>query len=215
MKTPRPGRWLLTLTMSKTDSVARSIVGDLEEEYTLRRDRDGPVHAWIWFNRQAAGVAWHEIHADARNGGSIMGGGMIQDLRFAVRALRAHPAVNGMVVGIVAVGVAGTALAFSLVDQALLQSLPFRSPQELYEFRHLSPEAGADLGQVSPMDVADLRHGLGWENTLTSYAFDPSSSVMTLTGEETRRAAVISQLCWALLAVVVLVPTAAIVMKIV
>ncbi len=183
MKTPRPGRWLLTLTMSKTDSVARSIVGDLEEEYTLRRDRDGPVHAWIWFNRQAAGVAWHEIQGDARNGGSIMGGGMIQDLRFAVRALRAHPAVNAMVVGIVAVGVAGTALAFSLVDQALLQSLPFRSPQELYEFRHLSPEAGADLGQVSPMDVADLRHGLGWENTLTSYAFDPSSSVMTLTGE--------------------------------
>ena len=107
----------------------------------------------------------------------------MQDLRFAWRALRAHPAVHMMVVAVVALGVAGTALAFSLVDQALLKALPYHAPEELYAFRHLSLEAGADVGRISPMDVEDLRTSLGWESSLSSYAFDPGSSLMTLTGE--------------------------------
>ena len=184
MRTPLPGRWLLGLTVPN-DHVGRSIVGDLVEEYTTRLGRDGPTRAWFWFNRQSFGVAWHHLVGHARDGWhDVRGGGTMQDLRFAWRALRAHRAVHTMVVTVIAFGVAGTALAFSLVDQALLQALPFRAPEELYTFRHLSREAGADAGLVSPMDVEDLRSGLGWEATLASYAFDPGSSLMTLTGED-------------------------------
>jgi len=104
----------------------------------------------------------------------------MQDLRFAWRALRAHPGVHGLVVSVVALGVAGTALAFSMVDQALLRALPFQEPGELYAFRHLSEEAGADMGKLSPLDLGDLKSQLGWEAAMASYAFDPSTSVLNL-----------------------------------
>ncbi len=98
----------------------------------------------------------------------------MQDFRFAWRALRAHPTVHALVVGVIGVGVAGTALAFSMVDQALLRALPFQEPQELYAFRHLSEEPGADVGKFSPLDLEDLKSQLGWDATMASYRFDPN-----------------------------------------
>jgi len=182
MSTPRPGRWLLKATVP-SDDVGQSIVGDLVEEHAIRAESEGAARAWIWFNRQAVGVAWRQVVKGV--GGSwdeTRRGVVMQDMRFAWRALRAHPGVHTMVVTVIAVGVAGTALAFSMVDQALLRALPYPAPQELYVFRHLSLEAGSDAGQLSPMDVQDLRESLAWERTLSSYLFDPTSSLATLTG---------------------------------
>jgi len=183
MRYPYPGGWILRRFVSQ-DSVGRSIMGDLAEEYEVRREREGRTRAWLWYNRQAFSVALHRIGSLSSDGRAAMGrGGSMQDMTFAWRALRAHPGVHGLVVGVIAVGVAGTALAFSLVDQALLRALPFEEPQELYAFRHLSEEVGADIGNLSPLDLGDLRSQLGWNETMASYSFDPATSVLTLTGE--------------------------------
>ncbi len=183
IQTPLPGRWLLAAIMPG-DEVEQSIVGDLAEEYAVRVRTDGARRAWTWYNRQAMGVAWRQVAKDMwRSAEELRRGVVMQDVRFAWRALRAHAGVHSMVVTVIAVGVAGTALAFSMVDQALLKALPYPEAGELFVFRHLSLEASSDAGQFSPMDAQDLRESLAWERSLSTYWFDPTSSLATLTGE--------------------------------
>lgn len=187
---PLPGRWLLRLTLP-ADDIGRSILGDLLEEYGDRRKRAGPASAWLWFHRQALGVALRQIARGIQDRFKRDGRGeMGQDIRFALRTLRAHSMVHGLVIVVIAVGIAGTALTFGMVNEGLLKALPYSEPGELYTFEHLSAEAGADAGRVSPMDADDLRATLGWENRLATWAFDPNNGVITLQLESGPQAAV-------------------------
>jgi len=183
MPSPRPGKWILRWSVPQ-DPVGRSILGDLAEEYEVRCGRHGWGRAWAWYNMQALSVAWHRIRGLSLEGWKASRRGeFIQDVRFAWRALTAHPRVHGFVVIVIGVGVAGTALTFSMVDQALLKALPFPEARELFAFRHLSEEVGPDVGRLSPPDLADLKSQLGWEAEMASYWFNPTTSVLTLTGQ--------------------------------
>jgi predicted permease len=55
----------------------------------------------------------------------------MQDLRDAMRALRATPAITGVAVLSLALGVGANTAIFSLVDSLLLRSLPVRQPDRL------------------------------------------------------------------------------------
>jgi len=108
MHSPWPGEWILEWSVSQ-DSVGRSILGDLAEEYEIRRGRHGRGRAWVWYNLQALSVARHRILGLPSVGwAAFRRGESLQDFRFAWRALRAHPRVHALVVAVVATGVAGT-----------------------------------------------------------------------------------------------------------
>jgi len=56
---------------------------------------------------------------------------MLQDLRFAVRALRATPVVSIVAILSLALGIGANTAIFSLVDSLILRSLPVADPLRL------------------------------------------------------------------------------------
>src|SRR5580692_2179424 len=56
---------------------------------------------------------------------------LIQDLRFALRQIRRSPGFMITAVVTLALGVGANTAIFSLLDQALLRSLPVREPKQL------------------------------------------------------------------------------------
>ncbi|HEV2279571.1 MAG TPA: ABC transporter permease [Acidobacteriaceae bacterium] len=56
---------------------------------------------------------------------------MIEDLRFAWRQIRKAPGFAATAIVTLALGIGATTAIFSLLDQALLRSLPVRNPQQL------------------------------------------------------------------------------------
>jgi putative ABC transport system permease protein len=56
---------------------------------------------------------------------------LVQDLRFAVRQIRRSPGFMVTAVLTLALGVSANTAIFSLLDQALLRSVPVRAPEQL------------------------------------------------------------------------------------
>src|ERR1700733_10683896 len=56
---------------------------------------------------------------------------LMQDLRFSLRQIRRSPGFMATAVLTLALGVGANTAIFSLLDQALLRSLPVRAPEQL------------------------------------------------------------------------------------
>lgn len=56
---------------------------------------------------------------------------VVQDVRFALRQLRRRPGVTTAAAGVLALGIAASASIFAFVDAALIEPLPYRSPDRL------------------------------------------------------------------------------------
>src|SRR5258708_11943887 len=56
---------------------------------------------------------------------------LLRDLRYAVRSLRRSPALVGVIVLSLALGIGANTAIFSLVNAVLLKSLPVSRPEEL------------------------------------------------------------------------------------
>lgn len=59
----------------------------------------------------------------------------VQDIRYALRTLGRNPGFSAVTIGSLALGVAGTASIFSIVDALLLRPLPFRDSSRLFVTR--------------------------------------------------------------------------------
>ncbi|MGE3274468.1 MAG: ABC transporter permease [Vicinamibacterales bacterium] len=87
--------------------------------------------------------------------------GLLQDVRYAVRALRKAPGFAAMAIATLALGIAATAIVYSLVDGVLLRPLPFRDPDRVVLVRETTNTGGG-------MSVA-WPNFLDWQARATSF----------------------------------------------
>ncbi|MEE8045862.1 MAG: ABC transporter permease, partial [Dehalococcoidia bacterium] len=81
----------------------------------------------------------------------------LQDVRFALRNLRAHPAFALVAVITIALGIGANTAIFSVVNAMLLRDLPYAEPGRLVRIWSTNTERGIERGFMSPPDIADYQ----------------------------------------------------------
>jgi predicted permease len=81
----------------------------------------------------------------------------IYDLRMAVRTARSKPAFSLMVVGMLALGIAGNAAIFSLFNGLFLKALPFYESERLVDLDETAPKWNLHYVGVSNPDFYEWR----------------------------------------------------------
>ena len=79
--------------------------------------------------------------------------GLLQDLRYAARALRKAPLFTSTSVLVLALGIGATTAIFSVVNSVLIKPLPYPMAEELVGVSHTAPGARRAIRGPSPLDV--------------------------------------------------------------
>jgi len=104
--------------------------------------------------------------------------GVLADVRYAWRALRARPAFAAAAILTLGLGIGMTTAIFSVVNGVVLQPLPLRDASRLISICENHPGATADWCSIAPPNVEDIAArarsiaaigmGRSWEVTLGS-----------------------------------------------
>jgi predicted permease len=127
-------RRFLALFLSREN--AEAVLGDLEEERTLR----GRSALWFW--RQVFSVGWAQGREGlagrrrrrgrrGRWGAGETLGSWLRDLRHGARSLRSSPGFTAIAGATLALGIGGVTALFSIVNGVLLSPLPFPEPDRV------------------------------------------------------------------------------------
>jgi putative ABC transport system permease protein len=131
-----------------------------------RREWDGELAAWSHAGhpgatRQALGAFADAFWIRQRHTADA---GWIDDLRHGWRQLREHAGFATVAIGILALGMAGSIAAFSVVSQILLRPLPYPEPDRVVTLWERQPSTPGRL-DVSPGNFLD------WRQRATSFQF--------------------------------------------
>ncbi len=143
---------VLLVRLSVPLTAREGVVGDLDEEFRAEiagsRSR---YAAWVWYWRQAWSLSLaYSGDAVANRRGFAVGPEdrsdrgeidmIVQDLKYALRALRKTPIFTVTAVMIIALGIGANTAIFSAVNAVLFRPQPFENPEELVEIYQDSDE---------------------------------------------------------------------------
>jgi putative ABC transport system permease protein len=104
--------------------------------------------------------------------------GFLQDVRFALRALRKSPGFTTVAILTLALGIGANAAIFSVVYAVLLKPLPFPHPGQLVFLSEANPQNGTPLAFASYDNYAEIRAQNHSLSELAAFA----THELTLTG---------------------------------
>jgi predicted permease len=125
--------------------------------------------------RRSVGAFWDAICLQPRR----LEDEMFQDLRYGARMLLRHKSFTAVAVISLALGIGANTAIFSLIDAALLRSLPVKDPEQLYLVAHAG-ERGVTESNNFPLYERLRDHSQSFSG-LT--AFNPNRWKVTLNGE--------------------------------
>ena len=105
-----------------------------------------------------------------------------QDLRYAIRSLRAAPAFTAVALLTLALGIGANTAIFSVVRGVLLEPLPFAASDEIVRVYHARPADGIDRGAVSEPDFLDWQAESRRARSMGAFFFADGLVGMDLTG---------------------------------
>jgi len=188
-------RWLTRLRLRARSLVSSARVGqELDDELRYHLDREIE-------EQLAAGLTLDEARRAARHSMGLSGVSVeecrdmqgisvidhrVQDLRFAVRQLRKHPAFALTVIVVFALGLASSVAMFGFVDAALIKPLPYHDPTRLVTLFGARPDLAPaqTRGGASYLNFVDWRERSRAFTTMAAYDVREGFTLTTATGSE-------------------------------
>jgi len=93
---------------------------------------------------------------------------LVQDLKYAGRALRRDPAFTALAALTIALGVAGPVVMFTMTKAWILDPLPFSNPDSLIDLRRLEMPSGS-VGGLNRADFLDMKRTTQTVGELAAY----------------------------------------------
>ncbi|HSR69833.1 MAG TPA: ABC transporter permease [Acidobacteriota bacterium] len=153
-----------------------SIIGDLREEYANWRRLSPRLAKWR-YRREALRIASGYLAkrlTDWNLRGHLMTN-WTQDLRYAIRTLRRSPAFTVVAVITLALGIGATTAIFSLVDHALVRSMPVQDPETLVHLHTTCRRSAETRCSSSYPDFLDFRRRSRSLQDLAGYSWFTAS----------------------------------------
>jgi predicted permease len=122
----------------------RELLSDLELEEEEQREAGLSRNAALEAARRALGNTLLIREQTHEAWGWAPWERLAQDLRYAVRQLRRSPGFAVTAVVILGLGIGAATAVFSLIDAALLKTLPVRNPEQLVELKNIDPHVEND-----------------------------------------------------------------------
>ena len=110
---------------------------------------------------------------------------LVSEIRPALRRLARTPGFTVVSVLTLALGIAGTTAAFSVVNAVLLRPLPYREPERLIQLWHTAPGLGVE--QVEQSDASYIQYHDKATRSFESVASYDHSSANLTGGQEPER----------------------------
>ena len=104
---------------------------------------------------------------------------LLQDVRYAARALRKSPSFTAVAVATLALGIGANTAIFSVVDGVLLRPLGFNHPERIVAVMRYAPDQPMDVYASSPANFIELRRGTAAASHMAAF----NTRRVTLTGE--------------------------------
>ena len=163
---PRVAEWLVSRIRRYAPS--RDIeLGDLHEEHAILARERSRLAAAAWYWGQTCVLAAQTLLDTARSAGraclSFLSGGdrptrtLLQEVRFAIRALRRQKLVTAAVVVTIALGLGANATAISMFRVLVWHPFPFDNVDRLVTIAETSPANSYPLESVAPANFVDWR----------------------------------------------------------
>ncbi len=112
-------------------------------------------------------------------------GALWHDLKYAVRVLRKNPGFTAVAVLTLALGIGATTAVFSVIQDVLLQRLPYQDPESLVEVWNTYFPAYPQIG-LSGADFENWRQQLHYLSEMAAYRFVGRGFNVTGEGEPER-----------------------------
>ncbi|UCD23970.1 MAG: ABC transporter permease [Gemmatimonadota bacterium] len=161
MRPPRPATWLIARALASQER--EWILGDLEEVFGREVVACGSTRARLWYWRQAISFSvrfvrerWSGRDAGKafKSGAREPVGGLVRDVRYALRTLTRSPGFALVAVVTLALGIGANTAIFSVVNSILLRPLPVADADRLVSLCETNP-AIAGFCIASPGNVED------------------------------------------------------------